>query len=141
MIQIIRKTVLAVAGMLLCAIGSALLLVPQSFLETSNIFVGSDPSLMSEISAPSSLLLLTGAFMVLGAFKSRLTNRALSIGAVVYGSYGIGRLVSLMLHGLPSQSLIMAMVIELIAAALLIMLRLTPDPENRSGAVTLVQTS
>ena len=117
--QVITKIALMLAGVILALIGGALMLFPRAFLETSGVFVDRDPGLMSELSAPSGVLIATSALMLVGAIKPRLTRLALFVGALVYGSYGIGRIVSLSLHGLPSESLITATVIEIAIAALL----------------------
>ena len=69
--------------------------------------------------------------MILAAIKLRFANPALSIGAIVYGSYGVGRLISMVLHGLPSESLITATAVELAVAALLIVLRRTASTASR----------
>ena len=125
MTQIFKRTVLFGSGALLVLIGSALMFSPKAFLETSHVFIDHDPGLMSELSAPSGLLIITGALMILGAFKVRFANLGLSVGAIVYASYGLGRLISMALNGMPSESLVAATVIELGIAALLVMLRVT----------------
>ncbi len=109
----VTRLMLASSGALLGLIGGALMTSPKAFLEMSHVFVERDPGVMSELAAPSGILILTGALMWIGAFKLRFANLALIVGAVVYGSYGFGRLIAMALHGVPSQSLIMAMVIEL----------------------------
>lgn len=142
MSRAITRTVLAGAGALLGTIGGALMFAPKAFLETSHVFIDRDPGLMSELTAPSGMLIIASALMILGAFKLRFANLALLIGAIVYGSYGLGRLVSMVLHGLPSESLITATVIEFAVAVFLLALRLsasTPivsqtDPYKRSRA-------
>ncbi len=113
------RIVLFGSGALLGLIGGALMFAPKSLLETSHVFIERDPGLMSELTAPSGLLLVAGAMMWLGAFRFRFANTALLVGAVVYGTYGAGRLVSMSLHGLPSESLIVATTIEIAIAVLL----------------------
>ncbi len=125
MSQVLTRGVLTVSGAILGLIGGALMFAPKAFLETNHVFIDRDSGLMSELTAPSGLLILTGALMILGAFKLRYANLALLIGAIVYGSYGLGRLVSMMLHGLPSGSLITATVIEFAVAVVLLVLRLS----------------
>ncbi len=123
--QVITRTALAGAGAIGGLIGSALMFMPKAFLEMSHVFVEQDPSLMSEITAPSGVLLICAAFLIVGAIKLRFARLALVIGAVVYGSYGIARLMSMVLHGLPSESLVAAMVVEIAIAVLLAALGLT----------------
>lgn len=129
--RVVTRVSLAGAGVLLGIIGSALILVPQDFLEASHVFIGSDPGLMSELAAPAGILLITSALMIVGAIKIRFGDLALSVGAIVYGSYGAVRLISIILHGLPSQPLIIAMAIELVVAAGLASLRLSGRPQIR----------
>lgn len=117
--QIFTRLALTGAGTILGLIGGALMFSPKTFLAMSHVIVERDPSLMSELAAPSGLLLISGALMIFGAIKFQYASLALFIGALVYGSYGAGRLVSISLHGLPSESLITAMVIELAVAILL----------------------
>ncbi|MEP4052984.1 MAG: DUF4345 domain-containing protein [Litorimonas sp.] len=125
--RILTRGVLTASGAILALIGGALMFSPKAFLETSQVFIDHDPGLMSELTAPSGVLIVTGAMMILGAFKLRYVNLALSIGAIVYGSYGFGRLVSMGLHGLPSETLITATVIECAVAVVLLVLRLSPS--------------
>ena len=136
--RFVTRLVLAAAGGLLGVIGGALIISPRQFLEMSEVSVGRDPGLMSEIAAPGGLLLITGAFMILGAVRVRFANPSLLTGAIVYGSYGLGRLVSLFLHGLPSQSLIIAMFLELGISGVLIALRRNAGSGNRREMISLL---
>lgn len=125
MSRALTRAALAGSGAILGAIGGAVMFAPKAFLEMSDVMVEHDPGLMSELTAPSGVLLITGAFMMRGAVKQRFANLGLVSGAVVYGGYGAGRLVSMGLHGGPSQSLITATLVELSIAALLVGLRMS----------------
>ena len=131
MIRFFTRIALAGSGVILGLIGGALMFSPKAFLEMSHVFVERDPGLMSELTAPSGALIITGALLVLGAVKRRFANLALSTGAIVYGSYGVGRLVSMGLHGVPSGSLVAASVIELGVAAFLVTLRVIARPTDQ----------
>lgn len=120
MISIVERTVLIGSGLLLGMIGGALIIIPVDFLKMSEVFIELDPALMSELSAPSGVLIMTAILLMLGAFDFRLTNLALVAGAIVYGGYSFGRLVSMALHGTPSDALVSATMIELGVAALLV---------------------
>ena len=136
--RFLTRITLAGSGGLLGLIGAGLMFAPRAFLEMSHVIVDRDPGLMSELTAPSGLLLITGGFMILGAVRRRFAYLALSAGALVYGSYGIGRLVSMGLHGVPSQSLITATALELGMAAFLVGLRLTGSAPRRNVAEAYV---
>lgn len=123
----LTRTLLAGSGAVLGLIGGFLMFSPKALLAMSDVFVASDPGLMSELTAPSGILLLVGAVMMTAAVEQRFVNLGLVAGAITYGSYGIGRLVSMTLHGVPSRSLITAMVIELSVATVLAFFR-SPSP-------------
>ncbi|NRA31158.1 MAG: DUF4345 domain-containing protein [Parvularculaceae bacterium] len=123
MSRIITRSALAASGAILSLIGGALMFAPRSFLEASHVMIGRDPGLLSELTAPSGVLMITGTFLLVAAVELRLANLALSLGAIVYGSYGLSRLVSMVLHGLLSQSLIAATAVELAIALVLLSLR------------------
>ncbi|MBI1235383.1 MAG: DUF4345 domain-containing protein [Alphaproteobacteria bacterium] len=131
--RLLTRSALATAGALLGGIGGALILVPQDFLAMSHVVIENDPGLMSELAAPGGVLLISSAIMLSGAVRIRFAGLALAVGAIVYGSYGAGRLISLMLHGLPPDSLIAAMVIELGIAATLSALWLASPSRKQRG--------
>lgn len=124
------RTVLALSGAILISIGSWIMAAPTIFLATSEVIVEHDAGLVSEVTAPSGLLIIVGAFMIFSAIKARLASFGLTAGTVVYGSYGFSRLVSQYLHGTPSDSLVVVMYFELAVAALLLTLTLKIQDAN-----------
>ncbi len=109
---------LVLSGLLLLSIGGLLLFEPHWFFAENGVVLGSDPNLMSEIRAPAGLLLVSGVLIMLGAVVERLTSVGLGLAALVYGTYGVSRLVSIGLDGMPSEGIIAVMVIELVVGAL-----------------------
>lgn len=116
------RTALAATGAILAGIGSWIMAAPTVFLATSEVVVEHDAGLVSEVTAPSGLLVLVGVFMIFSAIKVRLASLGLAAGALVYGSYGFSRLVSQYLHGTTSDQLVTVMWFELAVAALLLAL-------------------
>ncbi len=114
---------LALSGAIATFVGFSVLFVPHAFFATNHITIGTDPNMMSEIRAPGGLLLASGVVMICGAVMQSLLRAALLTGAVVFSMYGVSRVVSLALDGIPSSSIMGALVIELvvggIAAALI----------------------
>ena len=72
MMRILTRGTLTVSGAILGLIGGALMFAPKAFLETSHVFIDRDPGLMSELTAPSGILILAGAHMILAAIKYAL---------------------------------------------------------------------
>ena len=122
--QVMTRTLLAGSGTLLGVIGAAMLTRTQAFLAMSGVEISPNPSLLSELKAPSLLLILAGALMFAGSIRIRFADLSLTTGAVIYGSYGLARLVSMLMEGLPSGSLLIAMLVELLLAVLLFGFRL-----------------
>ena len=115
-----RKTTLFlfISGLLLLAIGAGILLAPHAFHSSNGIVFGSDPNTLSEIRAPGGLLAFSAILILIGAVRSRLRSLSLLLVVLVYGSFGLARLLSILLDGMPSEGIVGAMIIELIVAAI-----------------------
>jgi hypothetical protein len=107
---------LVVAGLLLLTIGTAILFAPHAFHGSNGVALGGNPNLLSEIRAPGGLLFCSGFLILLGAFRQRIRIRAAQLTVLVYGSFGMARLVGVALDGMPSSSIVGAMLLELIVA-------------------------
>ncbi|MDJ0712386.1 MAG: DUF4345 domain-containing protein [Woeseiaceae bacterium] len=131
---------LVIAGLLLLTIGSAILLVPHAFHGSNGIVLGDNPNLLSEIRAPGGLLAASGAMILVGAFRVRLRASAVQLTTLVYGSFGLARLVSMALDGMPSNSIVGATVLEFVVASiglvLLLQTRARKDSLAALGALS-----
>lgn len=107
------QVILAVAGLVLAAVGSALLLAPAAMHGSNGVDLGDDASLLSEARAPGGALLVLGAIVVAGAFVRRLRLPAAMIAAAVYLAYGLSRLLSMALDGMPAPGLVVAAGLEI----------------------------
>lgn len=120
----ITRSFLALSGAMALVIGGAILIAPHAFYASNQIVLGSDPNLLSEVRAPGGLLLAAGLMIVAGAVSIRLMRTALLIAALVFSLYGLSRLLSLMVDGVPNGALVGALVAELciggVAAALFV---------------------
>lgn len=121
--RFIERSVLAASGGMLVFIGGSILFQPRDFFAMNGVEIVSDPSLLSELKAPAGLLVVAGLVMLAGSSKSRFAGTGLGLGALIYGSYGASRVISMIIDGWPSQSLMVATVIELALAALLFLYR------------------
>lgn len=118
MTHLLSRIFVGSAGGLLIVIGTSLLFQPHGFYAANEIILGDNPSQLSEIRAPGALLMISAIFMLLSVGRERFLQPALALIVVIYGSYGSARLLSLALDGIPSGSLVQAMVLELILAGL-----------------------
>lgn len=107
---------LGMAGLILTAIGGAILFTPHAFYGSNDIALGDNASLLSEIRAPGGLLLCSGLLIVASTFQNSLRHTALWLSVLVFGSFGLARLLSIALDGMPSSSIVAATLIEVLAA-------------------------
>ena len=110
------KVVLLTAGITALIVGSCLLFIPVTFQASAGIELGNDPGLLSEMRGPGALILASGVGMIAGAFVIEITLTALILSLVLYGAYGIARMLSLVVDGIPDTTIVAAMVAELIFA-------------------------
>ena len=108
---------LIIAGLLLLVIGGSILLAPHSFYASNGIALGNDPNLLSEIRAPGGMLTASGLFALIGALRSNLASMTILLLVLVYGSFGVARIVSIMIDGMPASGIVAAAAIELLVAA------------------------
>ena len=116
--SLMPRLLLGISGALLLVIGTALLLQPHAFFAANGIILGNEPGLLSEVRAPGGLLIGCAVVLLIGVFRAGMTKHALFLAALVYGLYGLSRMISILFDGVPSSSLIGAMVSELIIGAL-----------------------
>ncbi|MEM6867498.1 MAG: DUF4345 domain-containing protein [Cyanobacteria bacterium P01_C01_bin.121] len=122
---------LSISGLLLLIIGSNILLMPQSFYASDGVLLGNNPSLLSEVRASGGML--TGSALVIfaGIFRPTLRSLAMTLSVLIYGSFGLARLLSLTIDGMPSNNLLVAIVVELTVAAIgITMLYLQPNIDS-----------
>ncbi|MBE9031034.1 DUF4345 domain-containing protein [filamentous cyanobacterium LEGE 11480] len=109
---------LFLSGLMLLTVGGASLFVPHLFYAHDGILLGHDPSLLSEIRASGGLLTGSSMVLLMGAVRPVLRSLAVTLSVLVYGSFGLARLLGLAIDGMPSDSLLMAMIVELVVAAI-----------------------
>jgi hypothetical protein len=116
---------LLISGLIAIGIGGAILFVPAAFYGTYGIELGSDASLINEIRAPGGALLVTGLLILPGAFVVEFAFASTVIAAAAYLSYGLSRVVSMSIDGMPDAGLVGAAGFELVigVAALFALLR------------------
>ena len=108
------KILLIVSGIIGIGIGFALLFFPVAFEASAGIHLGEDVNLLSETRSPGGVLLVGGVIILLGAFISKLTYTSIQLSSLIYLSYGLSRIVSIIFDGIPNESLIIALAIELL---------------------------
>jgi hypothetical protein len=109
----IVKAILFVSGLIAIGLAMAILIMPVGFYAAYGIEVAGDNSLLSEIKAPAIALLASGLLILSGAFVASLTFTATIVSAFLYLTFGLSRLLSMAVHGMPSDGLVQAAVLEI----------------------------
>ncbi|MCR9061245.1 DUF4345 domain-containing protein [Roseibium album] len=107
-----RKIALGLSAFTLLPVGTLVTFFPASLYALNGLVLDPSAAMMSEIRAPGVFILLAGVLALCGLFRQALEGPALLASAGLLLSYGIGRLISLPLDGLPPVSLLVAMGIE-----------------------------
>ena len=110
----VLKTILFVAGLIATGTGGAILFMPADFFATNGIELGSNISLLSETRAPGGALLATGLLIMSGAFVAKLRFTSTVVSALVFLSYGLSRLLSMVIDGMPTKGLVQAAGLEIV---------------------------
>ena len=120
-----HKGLLFVSGLIATGIGAATLFAPVAFLGTSSIDLGSQVNLLSEVRAPAGALLAGGIVILSGIFVNRLTFTSTVIAALMFLSYGVGRVLSVAVDGVPADAIVGATALEIVIglAALFMLVR------------------
>ncbi|PCJ37855.1 MAG: hypothetical protein COA99_12380 [Moraxellaceae bacterium] len=112
------KVLLVVSGLTGIIIGSGLLFAPVSFEASAGIDLGTNINLLSEVRAPGGALLVAGVLILLGAFITKLAYTSVLLSSLFYLSYGFSRLFSMIVDGVPSESLVTATIVEIVVGGL-----------------------
>lgn len=114
----VLKTILFISGLIMTGIGGTILFMPVAFYAGNGIELGGNISLLSEIRAPGGALLASGILIILGAFVAKLTFTSVVISSLIYFSYGISRILSIAIDGMPAEGLVIATAVEIIIGLL-----------------------
>lgn len=115
---LVQLTLLA-TGVLTGLIGMGILLMPDAFYATYRITVPESASPRSELKTLGTILLLAGGLMVTGVVKPALQTTALIVASLTYTALVAGRMLGLIVDGMPSTGILAAWAVE---AALLLLI-------------------
>lgn len=116
------KALLVVSGLTGIIIGSGLLFAPVSFEASAGIDLGTNINLLSEVRAPGGALLVAGVLILLGAFITKLAYTSILLSCLFYLSYGFSRVFSMIVDGVPNESLVTATLVEIVVGGLSILI-------------------
>ena len=107
------RGLLLASGLIAAGITAMILFAPNAFYGSYGIEIGANVSLANELRAPAGLLLLAGLLMLTGVFRQEFAILSLATATAVYLSYGLSRILSMAIDGVPHSGLVTAAVIEI----------------------------
>lgn len=126
-----RKLVLMLSGLVASGIAGMILFAPDAFYAAYGIELAGNTDLTNELKAPAGVLLVSGLLMIAGVFRAQLTIVSLATATVIYLSYGLSRLLSIGLDGVPHTALVEAAIFEIVLGAVCLF-ALLPELKPRS---------
>ena len=108
------KTLLFISSLIASGIGVAILFFPVALYATYGVELGDNASLLNEIRAPGGVLLTGGILIMSGVFVDKLTFTAVMVSTLLYLSYGLSRMISMSIDGMPVDALVQAAMLEMV---------------------------
>lgn len=115
--KLATRLYLILSALIALAIGGILTFTPGLLHGPSGIPLETANQL-SEVRAPGAFLLVAGFWILAGGLATPLSRGGTVLAVMLYGSYAGGRVLSIVLDGWPSQSLVIALVIEVVFAVI-----------------------
>lgn len=108
------KTILLISGLIASTMGTTILFAPGVLYATYGIELGGNLSLLNEIRASGGTLMASGLLIISGAFVDKLAFTAAVVSTLLYMSYGLSRVMSIVVDGMPVEGLVQATVVEIV---------------------------
>lgn len=112
------KILLFVSGVIGMLVGGGMLFFPVDFHASAGVIVNGGINLNNEMRAAGGPLLVGGLIIAAGAFVKRLAFTSTIFAASLYLSYGVARVFSIVIDGVPSDALVKITGFELVIGAL-----------------------
>ncbi len=112
--SLILTIFLVTSGILLTFIGAAFLFMPKKMKANQGIKIAGDVSMLNETRSASTLILVFALLILFGAFESGLSYIATLVSVLMLLSLGVGRLMSIVIDGIPVKALVIATIVELV---------------------------
>lgn len=114
------RATLILSGTVVLLVGLGIQFNPADFYAAYQVDMSFNTNWLNELRAGSSYLIFSGLLIVAGVFIKRLLTASIIVSLMLYGSFVLGRLLSLAVDGVPGSALITALVIELAVGVLVL---------------------
>ena len=112
-----RRLLLLINGTVAVGIAVTILFAPHGFYAAYGIDLAGNTNLTNELKAPAGVLFVSGFLMLAGMFRTQLMTASLIAATAIYLPYGLSRLLSIAIDGVPDGGLVAAAVFEISVGA------------------------
>ena len=110
---------LSLSGLLLLFVSGMRISNPiKAYLKNSGIKLENDVDLLNEMRGVSGLMLSGAVIILLGTILPTITLTSLTVAALIFVGFAIGRVLSMVLDGKPNKQLVQGLMFELVFGAL-----------------------
>ena len=128
----VLKTFLIISGSWLSFVGGATLFMPVKMRASMGIDIAENINLINDARASFALLLAIGILTILGAFKDKLAYTSTLVVSILFLSLGAGRLLSILLDGMPIGGLVGGTIVEFVFGTIAVTLFVIYREKNSS---------
>ncbi|MEP4804199.1 MAG: DUF4345 domain-containing protein, partial [Hyphomicrobiales bacterium] len=114
------KVALGVSGVTALGIGISILAAPLAFYASYGIAFRDSTNLLNELRASAAGLSVLSIIMLIGIVREGICQTSIIAALTVFLAFPAGRILGLLVDGMPSASIVGALIFELVVAALLI---------------------
>lgn len=114
----VLKVILFISGLVAISVGGGILIMPESFYAASGINLNGNVSLLNEVRASGGMIFVVGVIIMAGVYITKLTYAATIVSILLYLTYALSRLMSMVIDGIPAEALIQAVILEIIIGLL-----------------------
>lgn len=114
----LEQIALGLSGLTAFAVGASILVAPHIFFASYGITLNKNVSLLSELRAPAAGLVACGVLMLVGIWRASMRPVSKVLALVVFLGFPAGRIMGLIVDGVPSGPIIGALMFELAVALL-----------------------
>ncbi len=107
--------ILLIAGIVVTYVGMGMLVCPFEFFDfNSGVTFTYSINKASEFRGVGAFILLCGLFIIYGAISNKHLNNIYLLSLAIYSSFSLGRITSLIIDGIPNQTISLILGVEII---------------------------
>ena len=106
--------ILLISGLMILAAGAFTLFNPVGFTARNGIDLGEQISLFNDIRGMGGLMVGSGLIILLGVFHAGMRFTSAVVAAVIFLTFALARVLSIIVDGVPAENLVRATIVELV---------------------------